>query len=571
MPRFRLSHSAAPQGARLLAAVWLAAGCCGSAGAQIAPSVTDPLTPKLQTDPRNPPTFQKSNRAPFAQAPASAVFTPPASGAGRTGFDSSNSRKTRARTAKPKAGTDARAIAAGRPQPAPASPYQTPAKTSPAASGGAYAQAPGTPAVVPLGPIRKPVPKRKARNPDDPYAPLGLRAGAFDLFPAIELVGGYDTNPGRSPNAKGASLYTVAPELRAQSNWSRHELKADLRGSYTGYSPDETPTLSRPNVNGKVDGRIDVTRTTRVDLGGRVLVATDNPGSPNLQAGLSKLPIYTTFGGGAGLGQRFNRFDVSVKGDAERTVYQDSQLTDGSTASNEARNYDQYGGTLRGGYELSPGLMPFIEAGLDTRKHDLNADSLGYQRDSKGFTGSVGATFELTRQLTGNVSVGYVKRTYEDPRLQDLSGLIGNASLVWTATTLTTVKLTASSTVGESTVPGVSGVLYRDVGVQVDHAFRQWLVGSLKLGVGVDTYKGLSTEATTTVSSICNCVVVTNVVGGGGPDRQDLRYSLGAGLTYKLDRNIQFKGEFRQDWMKSNASNVDYAASVFLLGVRVQQ
>ena len=415
------------------------------------------------------------------------------------------------------------------------------------------------------------MPKRKARNPDDPYAPLGLRTGAFVLFPAIELVGGYDTNPGRSPNAKGASLYTVAPELRAQSNWSRHELKADLRGSYTGYSPDETPTLSRPNVNGKVDGRIDVTRTTRVDLGGRVLVATDNPGSPNLQAGLSKLPIYTTFGGGAGLGQRFNRFDVSVKGDAERTVYQDSQLTDGSTASNEARNYDQYGGTLRGGYELSPGLMPFVEAGLDTRKHDLNADSLGYQRDSKGFTGSVGATFELTRQLTGNVSVGYVKRTYEDPRLQDLSGLIGNASLVWTATTLTTVKLTASSTVGESTVPGVSGVLYRDVGVQVDHAFRQWLVGSLKLGVGVDTYKGLSTEATTTVSSICNCVVVTNVVGGGGPDRQDLRYSLGAGLTYKLDRNIQFKGEFRQDWMKSNASNVDYAASVFLLGVRVQQ
>jgi len=570
VPRFRLSHSAAPQGARLLAAVWLAAGC-GSAGAQMAPSVTDPLTPKLQTDPRNPPTFQKSNRAPFAQAPASALFTPPASGAGRTGFDSSNSRKTRARTAKPKAGTDARAIAAGQPRPAPVSPYQTPAKTSPATGGGAYAQAPGMPAVVPPGPIRRPPPKRKARDPDDPYAPLGLRAGAFDLFPAIELVGGYDTNPGRSPNAQGASLYTVAPELRAQSNWSRHELKADLRGSYTGYSPDETPTLSRPHVNGKVDGRIDVTRTTRVDLGGRVLLATDNPGSPNLQAGLAKLPIFTTFGGGAGLGRRFNRFDVSVKGDAERTVYQDSQLTDGSTASNASRNYDQYGGTLRGGYELSPGLMPFVEVGLDTRKHDLSTDTSGYQRDSKGVSGSVGATFEATRLLTGNVSVGYVNRTYADPRLQDLSGLIGNASLVWTASALTTVKLTASSTVGESTVPGVSGVLYRDAGVQVDHAFRQWLIGSLKFGIGLDTYKGLSAEAPMTVSSICDCVVVNNTVGGGGPDRQDLRYSIGAGLTYKLNRNFQFKGEFRQDWMKSNASGVDYTASVFLLGVRLQQ
>jgi hypothetical protein len=52
----------------------------------------------------------------------------------------------------------------------------------------------------------------------------------------------------------------VAPEPKVRSDWSRHELKADLHGSYTGYNPDATPTLSRPNVNGKVDGRIDVTR-----------------------------------------------------------------------------------------------------------------------------------------------------------------------------------------------------------------------------------------------------------------------------------------------------------------------
>ena len=135
--------------------------------------------------------------------------------------------------------------------------------------------------------------------------------------------------------------------MRAQSNWSRHELKADLRGSYTGYSPDTTPTLSRPYLNGKVDGRIDVSKLTRIDLGTRVLVSTDNPGSPNLQAGFAKLPIFATFGGSAGIGQKFNRFDLSLKGDAERTVYQQSTLTDGSTASNADRNYNQYGAIAR--------------------------------------------------------------------------------------------------------------------------------------------------------------------------------------------------------------------------------
>jgi hypothetical protein len=568
--RFCFPRSAAPRGARLLVAACVALGC-GSATAQMAsPAFTDPLAPKLQTDPRNPPRFQKFSRPALAQLGPPTNFSPAASGAGDTGFDSTNSRKAKAkRNARTGTRANAEAIAPGLPQPASVSPYQ---KLAAGSGNGAYAGAPGTPPVE-LGPIRKPPRKRKAHTEtDDPNAPIGIRAGAFLLFPAIELIGGYDTNPSQDPNGKGATLYTVAPELRLQSNWSRHELKADLRGSYTDYSPDTSPTLSRPYVNGKVDGRIDVTRTTRIDLGGLVLVSTDNPGSPNLQAGLSKLPIYTTFGGSAGLGRRFNRFDVSIKGDVVRTAYQDSKLTDGSTASNEDRNYNQYGGTLRGGYELSPGVTPFVEIGADTRVHDLNTDFFGYQRNSKGLTGSVGTSFELTRLLTGDVSIGYVRRTYDDPRLDSLSGLIGSASLVWTADALTTVRLTGASSVGESTVPGVPGGFYRDVGLQVDHAFRRWLIGSVKLGFGFDTYKNGATETSGgTTTTVCNCVNVVTSPGETITDRQDKRYSLGLGLTYKLDRSIQIKGEFRQDWLRSNVSGVDYTASVFLLGLRLQK
>ena len=252
-----------------------------------------------------------------------------------------------------------------------------------------------------------------------------------------------------------------------------------------------------------MDGRIDVTHDTRIDLGTRVLVSTDNPGSPNLQAGLAKLPVFTTFGGTAGIGQRFNRFDLSVKGDVERTVYQNSSLTDGTTASNDDRQYNQYSGTLRGGYELTPGVTPFVSLGADTRVHDLDTDFSGYQRDSNGLTGSVGTTFELPGLLTGEIALGYTQRTYEDPRFEPFTGLIGDASLIWTANALTTVKLTAASTVGESTVPGVSGVFYRDVGVQVDHALRRWLIGTLKLGFGVDTYSGVSSDL---LAPVCDCV-----------------------------------------------------------------
>ena len=177
--------------------------------------------------------------------------------------------------------------------------------------------------------------------------------------------------------------------------------------------------------------------------------------------------------------------------------------------------------------------------------HDLNTDFSGYQRDSKGLTGKAGTTFEISKLLTGEIALGYTKRVYQDPRLQDAAGLIGDASLVWTATALTTVKLTGASTVGELTEPGVSGVLYRDVGLQVDHAFRRWLIGSVKLGFGLDDYVGLS--------------------------REDNRYSAGVGLTYKFDRSWQVKGEVRQDWLRSNISGNDYSATTFLLGLRWQR
>jgi len=544
----RRRHRCPPRAACLLLAACLALGC-REAGAQTAMAFADPFAPQLESNPDNPPRFEQQSQPARRQTRSQFGFTPPASGAGLTGFDATNARKKTRAKRKPRATASARppvpGTAATAAPPAP-SPYQIPQIPQPDQADSALAAAPGSPPVEQIGPIRKLPPKRKAHTePEDPFAPLGIRAGAFDLFPAIELRGGYDTNPGQSANAKAAWLYTVAPELRVQSNWSRHELKADLRGNYTGYRPDEIPTLSRPNLNGKVDGRIDVSRQTRIDLTSRVVVSTDNPGSPNLQAGLAKLPLYAAFGGGAGVGHRFNRFDLSIKGDAERTVYQNSELTDGGVASNKDRNYNQYTGTLRGGYELLPGVTPFAEVSADTRVHDLETDFSGFQRDSKGLTGKVGSTFKLSHALTGEIALGYTKRTYDDPRLEDLTGPIGDASLVWTASALTTVKFTGSSTVGESTQVGVSGVLYRDVGVQVDHAFRQWLIGSVKAGFGDDDYVG--------------------------DMRNDKRYSLGAGLTYKFTREFQIKGEFRQNWLHSNVAGAGYAESVFLLGVRIQR
>jgi len=588
VPRLRLSILVTPRGAGLLVVGCLALSSA-HAPAQTLPPFPDALSPTLQSNSQQPPRFQRFTRPGPAPLGPPLNFVPPASGAGRTGFDSTNARKkiaprgtqpgpnsvppaTSANAAAPRANppadltaaaANAQAIAPGVAQPLVVTRYQTPPPDT-----GAFAGAPGQPPVE-LGPARELPPKRKAHTePEDPYAPLGIRAGAFDLFPAVEHIGGYNSNPGQVTDGSSALLYAVAPELRVQSNWSRHELKAELRGSYTGFSPDETPTLSRPYFNGNVDGRIDITRTTRVDLNTRLLVSTDNPGSPNLQAGIAKLPLYATFGGSVGVTHQFGRFELGVKGDIERTTYQDSVLTNGTIASNGDRAYNQYTGTLRGAYETSPGVKPYVEVSSDSRVHDIATDFSGFERDSTGLTGKIGSSFELPGRLTGDIAVGVTRRQYDDPRFDDLTALIGNASLIWTATALTTVKLSATSVVGESTIPGVSGIVYRDVGLQIDHALRRWLIASAKFGFGVDSYKG-GTDTSTGSAAICDCVITTP--GETSPDRQDLRYEIGFGLTYKLSRELQLKGEVRRDWLRSNVPGNDYTANIFLIGLRLQR
>src|SRR6185295_19721407 len=279
--------------------------------------------------------------------------------------------------------------------------------------------------------------RRRTASEEDAYAQLGLRMGAFLVLPAVEVTGGYDTNPARTPAGRGSTFVTVSPELLARSDWQRHEVTATLRGSYSAYG--QTPELDRPSFDGKVTGRLDVTRNTSLIGEGTFVVGTDNPGSPNVQAGLSRFPIFTTLGGSLGLTQRFNRVEVTVKGTAERTEFQDSVFTNGATQSNNDRDFNRYAVLMRTSYDLMPGLKPFVEVSADTREHDLAVDNFGLQRDSVGWTAKAGSTFAFSRKLTGEIALGWIERSYKDPSLQELQGLLFDASLIYSMSALTNV------------------------------------------------------------------------------------------------------------------------------------
>jgi hypothetical protein len=380
----------------------------------------------------------------------------------------------------------------------------------------------------------------------DPYAALGIRAGSFLLFPSLDLSANYTTNAEHGPGSSPSPYFVVAPELQVRSDWERHSLTADILGSYTEYAADNlVPALNVPFLNSKIDGTVDVTRDTQVLLENRVIVSTDNPGSPNLQTQLARLPVNQDVGFTLGVVQQFNRLVVTLKGLFDRATYDESALTNGQTSSNADRNFDQYAGVLRVGYEIDPGFKPFVEVQEDQRIHDEEFDRNGLQRDSVGTSVSVGSAVNLFGSLTGEMAVGYLQRSYQDPTLPNISGPIANGTLIWQATALTTAKLTASSEVYETVVDGASGEFSHDVNLQVDHAFRTWLIGTLKVGYGNDNYAGSGLT--------------------------DNRYFASVGLTYKLTRELQIRTELRQDWQIASQPGFTYNATSVLLGLHLQR
>lgn len=387
------------------------------------------------------------------------------------------------------------------------------------------------------GPIR-----RRRIVEADPYAPLGWRFGGLTAYPVIGQGLGYDNNPNRSFLKRGSLFWQSEAELRLQSDWSRHELTANLRGAFNDY-PD-LHEADRPEGAGRVNLRLDVARDTQVDLEARYSIDTQRPGSPELGASVRDRPLVASEGASLGVTQRFNRFSVGLKGSFDRTDYEDATLSSGTVLPQGFRNFNQYGAQLRASYELKPGVVSYVEALADTRDYDSRFDEAGFRRSSEAAGARIGTTFELSRLVTGEVSAGYQQRSYDDPRLRDLKGPLADALIVWSVTPLTTLRLNGQTRMDETTVAGASGIVTARGTVEIQHDLRR----NLSLTAGVTfadyDYRGAPIHESSIAASL----------------RAD----------YRLTRRIGLRASYTHEKLNSNVPSSDYSADVFLLSLRLQ-
>ena len=179
--------------------------------------------------------------------------------------------------------------------------------------------------------------------------------------------------------------------------------------------------------------------------------------------------------------------------------------------------------------------------------HDLRSTAPAIARNSTGGYVKGRHQLRILAAADRRNRVGYAARDYVDPRLQPPArACSSSASLVWTATPLTTAKFYSDTTIDETTVPGISGVLTHIYTVEVDHDFRRWLTAIGKFTWGELDYQGDDRTR-------------QDLLGVGRGDLQDEPQRSGSRARCAAT-----------GWIRTSPGN-STASTVVMLGVRIVQ
>lgn len=378
------------------------------------------------------------------------------------------------------------------------------------------------------------------------YDQIGIQRGPFIWKPAVEISAGGTTNIQSSSTGQASSALRLAPELVGTSDWSRHQMGFELRGSFTEYPQDWS--LYRPTITSNVNGRIDFTDDTKLAL--KAGYGLDKlPASSALNAAGTTAPGYqSTYTASAAFTRDMGLMAMTLRGDVNRTAY---SLNQQQAAQTNASGLDNtvFTGALRGTYNLSQAVKPFVEVQADARRYDAAAldatTTVPISHDTTGAAIKAGVALDTGPFMTGESSVG---AGYENPAassLKRVSAFTFDENLIWSPTRLTKVTFSTVSAIEPSLIAGASGAVSRTVGLKVSNDLRRNLTIDVGGSYLFRNYTGI--YRTETLAEITS------------------------GLTWKLSPTLQtfVRGTF--DAFKSSAHTDDYTAATVFAGVRIQR
>ncbi|WP_419253226.1 outer membrane beta-barrel protein [Caulobacter sp. ErkDOM-YI] len=358
---------------------------------------------------------------------------------------------------------------------------------------------------------------RQRPRPD--YEAVGMKAGGFTLYPRVTVEAVNDDNIyAVAAGEQSDVIWKVKPEVAARSNWSRNALGAFASASVNRYADFDTENSEEYTLG--LNGRLDVERGTYISASAQWqnLVEPRSAITAGTPAGATAKPVeYYLWSESLTAVKEFNRLRLTGKLDAKKFDYDDQ----GGRFDQNTRDRDEfyYGGKAE--YALSPDTAIFASVVGNTKSYDV--DTLGRlaspgvpaiatnrARDSEGYVATVGANFDLSQSIRGEVEAGYMEQTYDN--YVDIDGFNAKGRVEWFPTELTTLNVAASRSIEDSVASGAAGYIANSASVGIDHELMRNVLLSASATYGKDSYAII--------------------------DRDDKRTSFNATGTYLLNRNV---------------------------------
>lgn len=387
-----------------------------------------------------------------------------------------------------------------------------------------------------------------ADRPRPLYDPVGSKAGGFTLFPSVTVSAEATDNYLATNTGRRSDVYAVVrPEIYARSDWSRHRLDAR---AFVDQSVHARLTNENATQYGtSVSGAYDIARQMQLRADASAGHFVESRTSLASFQGSAKPVSYDVYHVGIGLAQNFNDLVLDWSAAFDRRDFKDTLLPGNVVFDQDYRDVRVLtaGGSAR--YDLRNGIGLIVSGQLVDERYTIRPGRPGFvpgtsvDRASSGFNIDGGVTLELSRLVFGQLRVGYLKRRYRDPALNDFGGLSYSGDVLWNLTALTSLRFRASRSVEDSSSPLVAGNTRDDFRISVDHELYRNVILSGDAGYGNFSPNG---------------------VGIGGND-----YSVGVGARYFIDRRFTVTGNLRHSGRSSDSQFLRYNATTASVGLRI--
>ncbi|TVZ66465.1 outer membrane beta-barrel protein [Rhizobium mongolense] len=357
--------------------------------------------------------------------------------------------------------------------------------------------------------------RRAPRKPEENLSGQetpGIRIGTFVLRPSVTQSINTETTKDGGTKETRAFLQTDA-HATLTSDWALHQLIVTSEGTWqrnVSGTGEEQPAF---DIDG--DLRLDLPDDTVAHIKGGYRFYREDTDDPDAIADAEQQSDVQEFSAGASVERDFGILRGTAALDLTRTIYSDAVLPNGTRISLSDR--DQTSGTFRArvGYELSPALIPFVEASVGKTVYDETRDSAGFARSGNSYGAKAGVEVDLGEKLRGEVGLGYETATFDDSRLDSINTATVDANLFWSPLRGTDVRFDLSTSIQPSTTAGQSGYISHVLTTAVTHQLRDNLQATVLGGVTLRDYPS-----------------------GGSSD--ETVYTASGGLTWNINRYLDF-------------------------------